>query len=116
MAGMPPIRCFNCNYDHGRFRSSLEKLRSHIRMNPAKKHLWYIAFEQFRICEMCRAQFNTVFNEFDSHLSLPSANLPEKYADILHKADMNPKGGLIAIAMEYKQFQSPVVVPNNDKK
>lgn len=104
MAGMPPIRCCNCNYDPGRFRSALEKLKVHVRMNPGDKYLMLQAFEQFRMCEMCRAQFTTVFNEFDSHLSMPNTRLPEQYADILHKADMNPKTGLFEIAKEYSKM------------
>ena len=100
---MPPIRCYNCGYDHGRFKPALDKLKVHIRMNPEKKYLWYQAFNEFHICEMGRTQYTTVFNEFDSHLSLPNTKLPEQYANILHKADMNPKTGLVDIVNEYSK-------------
>ena len=101
MAGMPPLRCFNCGYDHGRFCTSLEKLRTHIRIHPEKKHLWATAFEQFRICEMGRAQFVTSYKEFDGHLSLPNTTIPENYADILHNDEINPKTGLTDIVDDY---------------
>ena len=101
MTGMPPVRCFNCNYNHGKFRPALEKLRKHIKMNPDDRGLWTMAFEQFRLCMMCRSQFVSAYQEFDSHLSFPNGHIGDQYANALHHRDLKPNGGLSDVVDKY---------------
>lgn len=99
MAGMPPIRCFNCNYDHGRFRTALLQIQKYTRMNPSEKTLLYDAFNEFKMCEMCRVQFTTCYVEFDRHLAQKGA-LPHEYANIRNKSSFGADG-LVGIAKDF---------------
>ena len=101
MAGIQAIRCYNCNYDSGRFLEPLSQLQEYIKLHPEKKYLWLQALEQFRLCYMARAHVKTYYGEMKSHLSKPSSVLPEHYTNILHKADMTPKTGITEIVGEF---------------
>jgi hypothetical protein len=118
MAGVPPLRCFNCNYDHGRFRDSLTKLQSHIKMNPDDRDLWTMALDEFRMCMYCRSQFVTAYQEFDSHLAHTNGNIGAKYADVLHHRDLKPNGGLVDIVRTYTNHNKSASVkhPTSVKK